>query len=161
MHRELRDVAQAVSTCTLPEPVRIDGLVAAAHRRYLPLADGAVADCIPMLAAADPDLFAVAVTETDGEVHEVGDVGAPFTIQSISTPFVFALACEAHGHMVVREQVGVDNTGLPFGSVIAVELGDGHPRHCAAAGESRSHRSGPRHVRGRLRAAVLGARHRA
>ncbi|WP_328825292.1 glutaminase A [Tomitella gaofuii] len=129
MHRELRDVPQAVSTGALPPPARIDRIVEAAHSRYLPLEDGAVADYIPVLAAADPDLFAVAVTETDGDVHEVGDVGDRFTIQSISKAFVFALACEAHGHMVLRERVGVDNTGLPFNSVIAMELGDGHPRN--------------------------------
>ncbi len=129
MHRELRDVAQTVSTGTLPAPERIERIVAAAHSRYRTDQDGAVADYIPVLAAADPDLFAVAVTEIDGDVHEAGDAGAGFTIQSISKAFVFALACEAHGHPALRERVGVDNTGLPFNSVIAVELNDGHPRN--------------------------------
>lgn len=31
--------------------------------------------------------------------------------------------------MAVRERIGVDNTGLPFNSVIAIELSDGHPRN--------------------------------
>lgn len=129
MHRELGDVAQEVSTGSLPAPARIDALVEAAHRRYRPLADGAVADYIPELAEADPALFAVAVTEVDGDVHEAGDAAAGFTVQSISKAFVYALACEAHGHVALRERVGVDNTGLPFNSVIALELGDGHPRN--------------------------------
>jgi glutaminase len=50
-----------------------------------------------------------------------------FSIQSISKPFVYALVCEAFGHGAVRDRIGVNNTGLPFNSVIAIELNNGHP----------------------------------
>lgn len=129
VYRELRDVVQEVSTGALPAPPRIDELVGAAHSRYLPMREGAVADYIPILAAADPELFGVVVAEVDGDVHGAGDAAAEFTIQSIAKAFVFALVVESQGHMLVRERVGVDNTGLPFNSVIALELGDGHPRN--------------------------------
>lgn len=129
MHPELADVPQQVSTGRLPEWDRADAIVDGAHRRYAPLTDGAVADYIPVLAEADPEEFAVAVAEVGGGVHEVGDAGAAFTVQSIAKAFVFALACEAHGHTAVRERIGVDNTGLPFNSVIAIELNAGHPRN--------------------------------
>ena len=46
----------------------------------------------------------------------------PFTIQSVAKPFQFALVCEALGHREVRERIGVNATGLPFDSVMAVEI---------------------------------------
>lgn len=129
MHAELADVAQQVSTGRLPGWGRVDAIVDAAHHRYAPLADGAVADYIPVLAVADPEQFAVTVAEAGGGVHEAGDAAVPFTIQSIAKCFVFALACEQHGHMTLRERIGVDNTGLPFNSVIAIEMNNGHTRN--------------------------------
>jgi glutaminase len=60
-------------------------------------------------------------------VHTAGDAHATFSIQSISKAFVYALVCEELGHEAVRERIGVNNTGLAFNSVIAIELSDGHP----------------------------------
>jgi glutaminase len=86
-----------------------------------------VADYIPELAKADPDWFAVCVAEVDGSMHTAGDVDIEFSIQSISKAFVYALVCQEYGHEVVRDRIGVNNTGLAFNSVIAIELNDGHP----------------------------------
>ncbi|WP_346764618.1 glutaminase A [Rhodococcus sp. HNM0569] len=127
MDTDVEGVEQAVSTGTLPAWSRVDELVTEAHERYLPRTSGAVADYIPVLAAADPDLFGVSVAEVDGRVHTAGHVDVEFSIQSISKAFVYALVCHELGHDIVRERVGVDNTGLPFNSVIAIELNDGHP----------------------------------
>jgi glutaminase len=44
-----------------------------------------------------------------------------FSIQSVSKPFVFALVCQAIGEDAAREKLGVNSTGLPFNSVIAIE----------------------------------------
>ncbi|MBD3940496.1 glutaminase A [Microbacterium sp. NEAU-LLC] len=107
--------------------MRVDELVHAAHVRYAAADDGTVADYIPALAQADPDWFGLSLVGVDGGVHEAGDAGIRFTIQSISKAFVFALACEAIGHERVHERVGVNNTGLAFNSVIAVELNAGSP----------------------------------
>jgi glutaminase len=120
-------VEQAVSTGALPRWERVEELIAAAHRRYAGQQDGAVADYIPILAEADPAWFGVAVAETGGAVHVTGDAGVEFSVQSISKAFVYALVCEARGHAFVRDRVGVNNTGLAFNSVIAIELNDGHP----------------------------------
>ena len=60
---------------------------------------------------------------------QAGDTRTPFSIQSISKAFVYALVCEGIGHHEVRELVGVDNTGLAFNSVMAIELNEGHPRN--------------------------------
>ena len=58
---------------------------------------GAVADYIPELQRANPAHFGVALVTIDGHVYEVGDSAAPFTIQSVSKAFVFALALDLVG----------------------------------------------------------------
>ncbi|SEF13335.1 L-glutaminase [Arthrobacter alpinus] len=120
-------VEQAVSTGSLPEWGRVDDLVVAAHERNSTCQDGSVADYIPELAQADPELFGVCVVDVDGGEHAAGDAAAEFSIQSISKAFVYALVCEEFGHQAIADLVGVNNTGLAFNSVIAIELNDGHP----------------------------------
>lgn len=120
-------VEQRVSTGTLPGWEQVDARVAEAHERNQACLDGAVADYIPVLAAADPELFGVCVAEVNGGIHVAGDADVEFSIQSISKAFVYALVCETYGHSSVAELVGVNNTGLAFNSVIAIELNDGHP----------------------------------
>lgn len=121
------DVEQRALTGALPPRSRVAELVAEAHARYVGLDEGAVADYIPVLAAADPARFGLSVVGVDGASHEVGDVGVAFSIQSISKAFVFALVCEELGHEAVHERVGVNNTGLAFNSLIAMELNGGSP----------------------------------
>jgi glutaminase len=60
-------------------------------------------------------------------VHSAGDVDVEFSIQSISKAFVYALVCEHYGRELVRERIGVNNTGLRFNSVTAIEFNQGHP----------------------------------
>ena len=125
---ETDDVAQLVSTGHLPGWDDVESLVQAAYRRYSLNRDGTVADYIPVLAEIDPDLFGICVAQVDGAaLHSAGDVDTEFSIQSISKAFVYALVCEEFGHGTVRERIGVNNTGLPFNSVVAIELNDGHP----------------------------------
>ncbi len=124
---ELDEVPLRVSTGVLPGWDAVESLVQQAHRYGLASSDGEIATYIPRLAQADPELFGVSVAEVDGAVHTAGDVDATFSIQSISKAFVYALVCEELGHEAVRDRVGVNNTGLPFNSVVAIELNDGHP----------------------------------
>ncbi len=116
------DTAVQVSTGELPGLEMVREMLSAAHRTYQHIADGVVADYIPALAQASPDLFGIAVAGVGGRVAGVGDCAHAFTIQSVAKPFVFALVCEALGHREVRERLGVNATGLPFDSVMAVEL---------------------------------------
>lgn len=120
-------VPQQVSTGVLPRWGDVERLVAEAYTRFAGDRDGIVADYIPVLADVDPELFGLAVIEVGGGVHDAGDAQHPFSIQSISKLFVYALAIQEHGHERVREIVGVNNTGLPFNSVMALELNAGHP----------------------------------
>lgn len=124
---DLADVVQEVSTGALPEWHRVDELVHEARRRHIDDRSGVVADYIPVLGAADPDLFGIAVVDVNGGVHDAGDALHPFSIQSISKMLVYALAIQEHGHERVRDIVGVNNTGLSFNSVMALELNGGHP----------------------------------
>ncbi|UAJ79035.1 glutaminase A [Leifsonia sp. ZF2019] len=120
-------IRQEAATGALPARDRVEQLVRAAHERYRGVDAGSVADYIPALAEADHGWFGICVADTAGGLVEIGDTGVPFSIQSISKAFVYALVCDAFGHERIGELVGVDNTGLPFNSVIALELNGGHP----------------------------------
>jgi glutaminase len=78
---------------------------------------GAVADYIPELGKADPGHFGVSLATLDGHVYEVGDTRIPFTIQSMSKPFVFALALDTLGAARVESAIGVEPSGDPFNSI--------------------------------------------
>lgn len=121
------DVPQQVSTGTLPGWESVEHIVREAHSRFAGERRGEVADYIPVLAEVDPELFGLAVIEVGGGLHDAGDAQHPFSIQSISKMFVYALAIQEHGHERVHDIVGANNTGLPFNSVVALELNDGHP----------------------------------
>lgn len=121
------DVGQRAATGRLPSWVRVERIVTEAHRRHAADDRGAVADYIPVLGRVDPALFGLAVVDVGGGVHDAGDADHPFSIQSISKAFVYAMVCEEFGHEGVGERIGVNNTGLPFNSVMALELNQGHP----------------------------------
>jgi glutaminase len=78
---------------------------------------GNVADYIPELGKADPNHFGISLATLDGHVYEVGDSRVPFTIQSISKPFVFALALDTLGAAHVESAIGVEPSGDPFNSI--------------------------------------------
>lgn len=89
---------------------------------------GANADYIPELATADPDHLGVALSTVEGSVYEAGDRGLEFTIQSISKPFVYALAIADRGLDAVLEKVGVEPSGEAFNE-ISLEEGSARPRN--------------------------------
>jgi glutaminase len=113
-----------VSTGELPEIDQVTDAVTEAYERYRPIEHGAVADYIPALASAAPELFGICVVGARGRFFEIGDVERSFSIQSVSKPFVFALVCEAIGGEPARQRLGVNSTGFPFNSLMAVELNE-------------------------------------
>jgi len=78
---------------------------------------GAVATYIPELAKADPNWFGISIVTMDGHVYEVGDTTIPFTIQSVSKPFVYGLALEDNGRGGVAEKISVEPSGEAFNSI--------------------------------------------
>jgi len=113
--------AVPISTGHLPPPSLVADLVGKSVEQFKDISAGQVADYIPALAKVAPDLFGVCVVGSDGNVYEAGDTGYEFSIQSVSKPFVFALICQAIGEDRAQEKLGVNSTGLPFNSVIALE----------------------------------------
>ena len=89
---------------------------------------GEVADDVPQLADADPELFGVALATLDGHVHEVGDSRRPFTVQSLSKPFAYALALADRGAREVAAHVGVEPSGEAY-DAISLEVGTDRPRN--------------------------------
>jgi glutaminase len=88
--------------------------------------DGEPASYIPELASADPDLLAFGVVGPRGRVITAGDDGAEFTIQSMSKPFVLALALQSLGRDAVFARVGAEPSGEPF-NAISLEARTGRP----------------------------------
>jgi glutaminase len=97
-------------------------LLYAAHERFAANDQGQNSDVDPVLAAVPRHLFGICVAATDGAIYGVGDEEYPFAIMSVSKPFVFALVCQALGAEEARSKLGVNSTGLPFNSVMAIEL---------------------------------------
>lgn len=116
--------ASPVSTGHLPLPERVRTLLYAAHERFSGDQAGRNSDVYPALAAVPRELFGLCLAGIDGAVYAVGDAEYPFAIMSVSKPFVFALVCQALGAQEIRGKLGVNATGLPFNSVMAVELNE-------------------------------------
>ncbi len=115
-----------VSTGGLPRPETIRQQLEFAHQRFAANDEGENARVYPALAVVPRDLFGLCLTSVSGRVDTVGDADHLFTIMSVSKPFVFALVCNALGSQEVRERLGVNATGLPFNSVIAIEFNEDH-----------------------------------
>jgi len=92
------------------------------YARYKDLKDGKNADYIPILATVPSELFGVVIVTREGKIYAKGDVDYKFSIQSVSKPFTAALVMQQQGPEAVAEKIGVEPTGLPFNSKIALEL---------------------------------------
>ncbi len=98
-------------------------LVDDAHARYKGLTEGKNADYIPILTTVPSDLFAVVIVDgSDGKVYSAGDADYKFSIQSVSKPFTAALVMAQQGPQAIHDKIGVEPTGLPFNSRLAIEL---------------------------------------
>ncbi len=93
-----------------------------AHAHTAPIQDGEVATYIPELGRADPSLFGLAIATVDGVTYAVGDADTPFTVQSISKPFMYGLALDQCGRKEVAKHVGVEPTGAAFNAVVFDEV---------------------------------------
>ncbi|MEU9314714.1 glutaminase A [Streptomyces sp. NPDC048295] len=96
------------------------------HTRFTGLRDGRPADYIPQLARSDPDAFGLALISMDGHRYSAGDADAPFTLQSVSKPFVYALALSVLGLDEVCRWVNAEPSGEAY-NAISLEPGTGRP----------------------------------
>lgn len=110
-----------VSTGQLPTPEQVTALVAEAHGRYKDNAEGEVSQVYPALARVPRELFGICVVGVTGRVYAMGETDYPFSIMSVSKPFVFALVCQAIGADEAHAKIGANSTGLPFNSLAGIE----------------------------------------
>lgn len=82
---------------------------------------GKNADYIPELAKVNPSYFGITVVTVNGDVESIGDSDIPFAIESISKPFVYALALIDNGEKILSEKVGLNATGHRFNSIESIE----------------------------------------
>lgn len=89
---------------------------------------GEVATYIPELAKANPNDFALTVTQTDGTILSVGDQQRLFPLQSISKVITLALAL-THVGTAIFDYVGVSAIADPFNSIMRLEMDSPHRPH--------------------------------
>ncbi len=108
----------------MPSDRDFQRVVDEAHAMFKDVKEGANANYIPILDTVPSDLFGIVIVTRDGKVFKAGDVDYRFSIQSVSKPFTAALIMAQQGPEAVREKIGVEPTGLPFNSKIAIEMYD-------------------------------------
>lgn len=109
-----------------PSPRDYQHQVDTAYADYKDLKDGKNADYIPILTETPSDLFGVVIATRDGKIYSAGDVDYPFSIQSVAKPFTAALVMSQHSPAFLQEKIGVEPTGLPFNSKLALDIYKAH-----------------------------------
>ena len=112
--------AQTKRSPVAPNRERVEAIVREAYEKFKGDTGGKNADYIPYLAQVDSKMFGIAVVSADNQVFELGDVKYSFSIQSISKVYSLALALEELGPDQVFQKIGMEPTGRPFNSPIAV-----------------------------------------
>lgn len=107
---------------SMPSDAELQSSVDKAYAAFKDVTEGANADYIPILATVPSELFGIVIATKEGKIFSAGDVDYRFSIQSVSKPFTAALIMSRQGPEAVREKIGVEPTGLPFNSKIALEL---------------------------------------
>src|SRR6056300_309462 len=105
----------------------IQAVIDQAHEAACATSGGKNADYIPFLANVPSDLCGVCAVTVDGQSFSAGDAHYDFAIESISKVFTMALVMQSEGPDGLRAKVGVDPTGMPFNSVMALEMNNGKP----------------------------------
>lgn len=113
-----------VSSPESPSSETLQRLVNEARAKFKDDNSGKNADYIPYLATVPSELFGVAVATADGRVFVAGDVGYSFAIESVSKAFTLAQVIQESGEDEVLKKIGVEPTGMPFNSIMAIGLHD-------------------------------------
>jgi glutaminase len=117
-------VSPLTSFASTPSDAELQNAVDKAYEAFKDVTEGANADYIPILATVPSELFGVVIVTKDGKTFSAGDVDYRFSIQSVSKPFTAALIMAQQGPEAIREKIGVEPTGMPFNSKIALEMYD-------------------------------------
>ncbi len=93
------------------------------------IGQGKMADYIPALAEVAADRLAIAVCTVDGEMFQAGNATERFSIQSISKVLSLTLALARYQEHEIWQRVGKEPSGLPFNSLLQLEMEQGKPRN--------------------------------
>ncbi|MFI8417942.1 glutaminase B [Serratia sp. NPDC078593] len=93
------------------------------------IGSGKVADYIPALAEIPAERLGIAVCTVDGEMFQAGDAAERFSIQSISKVLSLTLALTRYQESEIWQRVGKEPSGLPFNSLLQLEMEQGKPRN--------------------------------
>jgi glutaminase len=117
---------QPIVLQSAPAPAPATGdlqrLVNEAYAKFKGDTSGKNADYIPYLASVPSNLFAVVIVTADGQVFSAGDIDYAFSIQSCSKVFTMCEVMQESGEDAVFKKIGVEPTGMPFNSVVALGL---------------------------------------
>jgi len=103
----------------------INAVLKEAYHKFKDNQEGKNADYIKALAIVDSKIFGITLVTPDGKVYEIGDTKKKVSIQSISKVFTAAMVIQEKGDKFLQEKIGVNATGLPFNSIMAIELHGG------------------------------------
>lgn len=106
---------------------KIQDLMNEALSSYKNNKEGENASYIPFLASVPSELGGLTFVSVTGETYSCGDAEYHFAIESISKIMTLGLIIEQSGAETVKDKIGADPTGLPFNSVMALELHQGKP----------------------------------
>ncbi|MCP9785957.1 glutaminase A [Cyanobium sp. N5-Cardenillas] len=106
----------------------IQELLGELHASFSGVREGRVADYIPELAKACPDDFGIVIATSGGRIYEIGDTRKEFTIQSISKPFIYALALKTLSFDFMASKIDVEPSGEAF-NAISLDPDSGKPRN--------------------------------
>lgn len=113
-----------LSSLVTANDVDLQRLVNEVHKKFASHNEGKNPNYIPALAVVDSDLFAISIVTADGKKYSAGDKDHSFSIQSIAKAFNLAALMNRQGDQVVVDNIGVNATGLPFSSIMAIELNE-------------------------------------
>ncbi|MBO1329544.1 glutaminase A [Acetobacter suratthaniensis] len=100
----------------------IQNTIDQAYIKFKSMEDGENASYIPYLSKADSKLYGIAIVTVDGKIFKKGNVEYKFPVESVAKIFTLASVIQKKGTDTVLRKIGVNATGLPFNSVLSIEL---------------------------------------
>ena len=113
---------QPIVLQSAPAAGDLQRVVDEAYAKFKGDTSGKNADYIPYLASVPSNLFAVVIVTADGKVFSAGDIDYAFSIQSCSKVFTMCQVMQESGEDAVFKKIGVEPTGMPFNSVVALGM---------------------------------------
>ena len=77
-----------------------------------------MANYIPQLATFGKENWAMSVCTIDGQRFSLGNVKVPFTLQSVSKPFTYAINLNELGPEVVHNYISHEPSGMNFNEIV-------------------------------------------